>query len=212
MTNRVLIPALLGLTLLVGCGPKYPKCDTDESCHAGEYCVDGQCQECREDSHCASGEACNGGRCEPITGYCTSDDACGVNERCERNRCVTTGDDLTSRDDEAATPSCTLRSVHFDFDAAELDASARTDISENVRCIKERSIEQVQVTGHTDSRGTEEYNLALSDRRARAVKRYMASLGLADAAIRATGVGEEMATGEDEAGFRRDRRVEFLER
>jgi peptidoglycan-associated lipoprotein len=213
MTKRFLVPALFALaTLAMGCGAKYPKCDTDENCHAGEYCVDGQCQECREDAHCGPGKACNAGRCEEITGYCTTDDACGVNERCERNRCVTQGPTIERAGPTDATPSCNLAPVYFEFDAAELDSNARNAISANVRCIKERAIQAVQLTGHTDPRGTEEYNLALSDRRALSVKRYMVSLGLAEDRIRSTGVGEEMAEGQDEAGYRRDRRVDFAER
>jgi peptidoglycan-associated lipoprotein len=214
MTKRFFVPALVALAALTGgCGPKYPKCDKDENCHAGEYCVDGQCQECRTDAHCGPGKTCNAGRCEETTGYCTSDDACGVNEKCERNRCVTRGETLESSSREpAAAPSCELSPVYFDFDAAELDSSARNAISANVRCMKERGMETIQLTGHTDPRGTEEYNLALSDRRARAVKRYLVSLGVAERSLRSTGVGEEMAQGEDEASWRRDRRVDFAER
>jgi peptidoglycan-associated lipoprotein len=212
MKMRLFFLALIGLAFLaMGCGTKYPKCDTDENCHAGEYCVDGQCQECREDAHCRPGMACNAGRCEEITGYCTSDDACGVNERCERNRCVTQGP-AVSGDAPTAAPSCELAAVYFDFDAAELDSRARDAISANVRCIKERAMGAVQVTGHTDPRGTEEYNLALSDRRAQSVKRYMVSLGVPEGSIHSTGVGEEMAEGEDDAGYRLDRRVDFMER
>lgn len=211
MTKRIFVPVLAVLALLAsGCGPKYPKCDKDENCHAGEYCVDGQCQECREDAHCGPGKTCNAGRCEEVTGYCQTDDACGVNERCERNRCVQVASEATET--EPAAPSCSLSPVYFDFDVAELDSRARNAVAANVRCMKDRGIATVQLTGHTDPRGTEEYNLALSDRRALSVKKYMVSLGVSESAIRSTGMGEEMAVGTDEASYRQDRRVDFAER
>ena len=59
------------LFFAMGCGPTYPKCDNDEDCHEGEYCVNGQCQMCRTSSDCPTGQACNAGACEPISGFGT---------------------------------------------------------------------------------------------------------------------------------------------
>jgi peptidoglycan-associated lipoprotein len=70
----------------------------------------------------------------------------------------------------------------------------------------------VHVTGYCDPRGTEEYNLALGDRRARAVMSYMISLGLDGNAVSASSMGEEMAQGTDEGSWARDRRVEVTAR
>jgi len=69
----------------------------------------------------------------------------------------------------------------------------------------------VHLTGLTDPRGTEEYNLALGDRRAQAAKKYLDTLGL-ESTMSASSMGEELATGSDEATWGRDRRVEFQER
>jgi len=68
------------------------------------------------------------------------------------------------------------------------------------------------VTGYTDSRGTEEYNLALGDRRARAVIDYMGDLGADRSRLTSSSMGEEMAQGESEASWRLDRKVTFTER
>ncbi|HEY8432102.1 MAG TPA: OmpA family protein, partial [Sandaracinaceae bacterium] len=63
-----------------------------------------------------------------------------------------------------------------------------------------------------DPRGTEEYNLALGERRARAVQSYLQNLGIDASRIHASSMGEEMASGTDEASWARDRRVDFHER
>ena len=67
------------------------------------------------------------------------------------------------------------------------------------------------MTGLTDPRGTEEYNLALGDRRAQSAKKYLESLGV-DASLTASSMGEELATGSEESSWSRDRRVDFQER
>jgi len=65
------------------------------------------------------------------------------------------------------------------------------------------------VNGMADARGTEEYNLALSDRRARSVTSYLGSFGIDANRVTIRGLGEEMAKGQDEAGWQQDRRAEI---
>lgn len=65
----------------------------------------------------------------------------------------------------------------------------------------------LMLTGACDPRGTEEYNIALGERRASAVRDYMRALGLNSSRISITSVGEEIATGTDEASWARDRHV-----
>jgi peptidoglycan-associated lipoprotein len=60
----------------------------------------------------------------------------------------------------------------------------------------------------TDPRGTEEYNLALGERRAQAVTRYLSALGV-ESSLKARSVGEEMAAGDEDQGWARDRRAEL---
>jgi peptidoglycan-associated lipoprotein len=110
----------------------------------------------------------------------------------------------------AAPPpaACELTSVYFDYDSSTLSDSARDQLSRNASCIRERGTRGVQLTGMTDPRGTEEYNLALGERRAQSAQQYLKSLGT-DSSMSVSSMGEEMASGSDEAGWARDRRVEF---
>jgi peptidoglycan-associated lipoprotein len=74
--------------------------------------------------------------------------------------------------------------------------------------MRERGIRSAQLTGMTDPRGTEEYNLALGERRAQSAQQYLKSLGT-DGSLSVSSMGEEMASGSDEAGWARDRRVDI---
>lgn len=81
MTQNKLTLLMAGaLVLAVGCGPKYPNCDTDEICQSKrEVCVNGMCRQCRDDSHCASYGACgvcNSNACQKRDGCCTTDSEC----------------------------------------------------------------------------------------------------------------------------------------
>jgi peptidoglycan-associated lipoprotein len=109
-------------------------------------------------------------------------------------------------------PPCSLSAVYFEFDADALSSGTRDAIQANARCIQERGIAHVHLTGHCDPRGTEEYNLALGDRRARNVKRFLISLGVGRRAVSSSSMGEEMSSGSSESSWSRDRRVDFTER
>lgn len=206
--------ALCVMVLGSACGPEYPNCDDDEDCHDGEFCVNGQCQLCRDDRDCPAGQTCNGGRCDPIEGYCNGTGDCPAGQDCQNNRCVVSQSQDLDPPDTGPTSNgpCTIDTVYFDFDDDQLANSARDIISANVRCMRTRNVARLHLTGSTDPRGTEEYNLALGDRRARAVMQYMTSLGVERSALSASSSGEEMASGEDEAGWRTDRKVTFTER
>ena len=197
----------------VGCGPTYPNCDNDQHCHEGEFCVNGRCQDCRSDSDCGSGQRCAAGACEAIPGFCESDSACGADEECVGNRCrrrLTTSS-TTDTETRPAGP-CQLQPTYFSFEDDALDDAARRVLEANARCIQERSIPSVMVTGHCDPRGTEEYNLALGTRRANSTRDHLQRLGVERGHIRTTSRGEEDATGEDESGWARDRRADVSER
>lgn len=101
---------------------------------------------------------------------------------------------------------CELESVHFDFDSSDLDEKAREVLARDQRCAREKGATSLRVVGMTDPRGTEEYNLALGDRRARNAARYLNALGAP--APEATSMGSVMAKGEDEIGWAYDRRTE----
>jgi peptidoglycan-associated lipoprotein len=196
--------------LLAGCGPDYPNCDNDDDCHQGEYCVNGLCQQCRDDGDCPTGQTCRGGACAPAEGFCQSNGDCPDGQECRNNRCVA----MTQAQTDTTRPTsgegqCELGPVYFGFDQDALDSSARNAIQANVTCMRQRGAGSVHVTGHTDPRGTEEYNLALGDRRARSVVEYMSSLGVDSSTLSSSSMGEEMASGSDEGSWSRDRKATF---
>jgi peptidoglycan-associated lipoprotein len=198
-----------GGVFLVGCGPDYPLCGEDSDCHEGEFCIDGRCQQCRQDSDCEAGQHCADGRCEEIPGYCSGPGDCPDGQECRNNRCVVTA---TATETPTESGPCSLQPAYFSFDSSDLDDGARNTLQADARCINERQIAAARVVGHTDPRGTEEYNLALGDRRARAAQQYMESLGVACGVLQSSSGGEVMARGTDECGWSRDRRVEVQER
>ncbi len=201
--------ALLGAALFgAGCGPKYPKCEEDEDCKAGEFCVNQLCQKCRTDADCQTGQTCNAGACEDIVGYCDQNVSCPSGQECVGNRCQTPREEPLVRETQPST-GCQLQSVYFAFDSSNLESQARDAIARNAQCIREKRMRSVRITGLTDPRGTEEYNLALGDRRARSVEQYMSSLGIERGGLTVSSMGEELARGEDESGWAQDRRVDF---
>lgn len=108
----------------------------------------------------------------------------------------------------APEPTCDMETVYFAFDSSELDATSRAAVQEAVDCFNAQEPNvSLLLTGACDPRGTEEYNLALGERRAESVRNYMSSLGMNTSQISVTSVGEENATGTDEAGWARDRNV-----
>ncbi len=209
-TLVALMGTCIGLALSVAaCSPDYPKCDTDEDCHQGEFCVNNLCQQCRTNDDCPAGQRCASGACEAIPGYCTSDSQCAAGQACQNNMCVAKKQAaLTPPPDATPSAACELTPVYFDYDSSTLSDSARDQLSRNASCLRERGTRGVQLTGMTDPRGTEEYNLALGERRAQSAQQYLKSLG-ADSSMSVSSMGEEMASGSDEAGWARDRRVEF---
>jgi peptidoglycan-associated lipoprotein len=89
------------------------------------------------------------------------------------------------------TKSGVLKPAYFDFDSIVLSEAARGILQKNVEYLKKRSSTKVMVEGHADSRGTNEYNLALTDRRAAAVKAYVLSLGVTADRVSTVAKGEE---------------------
>jgi peptidoglycan-associated lipoprotein len=111
----------------------------------------------------------------------------------------------TSGGDTGAA-GCEVRPVYFAYDSSELDSRARSSLETSARCLTQRN-NTARVTGMTDPRGTEEYNLALGERRARTVTQYLSNMGVDQ--TRPHSVGEEMAAGNDESGWANDRRAEI---
>src|SRR5690554_3678506 len=100
--------------------------------------------------------------------------------------------------------------ILFDFDKAELKPAARENLANLARSLMEYDGTEVLLVGHTDSVGSDEYNQALSERRAQAARSYLISLGVSSLRIKAVGRGESepIASNDTEAGRAENRRVE----
>lgn len=105
-----------------------------------------------------------------------------------------------------------LSVVYFDFDSFSINAESKRLLDANAEWLKANSSRRVQVEGHTDERGTTEYNLALGERRAGAVKDYLASKGVSEAQLSTISYGEERpaVSGSTEGAWAKNRRGEFV--
>ncbi len=106
----------------------------------------------------------------------------------------------------------TLREViHFEFDEADLRGDARSRLDAKLPILTANPGVTLRISGHADERGSDEYNLALGQRRAAAAKRYLTERGVADGRIETVSYGEEqpVASGGDESAFAANRRAEF---
>ena len=104
-----------------------------------------------------------------------------------------------------------LGSVRFDYDSSTLTTESRRQLAENADWIKTNK-NTVQIEGHCDSRGSVEYNLALGERRAKAVKTYLTSLGVESKRMTIISYGEEkpIASGDSEEAYAKNRRANFV--
>jgi peptidoglycan-associated lipoprotein len=136
----------------------------------------------------------------PAEATCSEDSACGSSQLCIRSRCV----DVTPGLAECATVR-----VHFGFDRADLEQRELPELQRISRCLTADQGMHVIVEGNADERGTAEYNLALGDRRASAVERYLERLGASRAQLRTVSYGKEhpLCTEHDEACWATNRRA-----
>lgn len=83
------------------------------------------------------------------------------------------------------------KAIYFDFDKSELRAEAKDVLKDKADFLRDNPQYSVRVEGHCDERGTNEYNLALGDRRAHAAKKYLMALGISEDRISTISYGEE---------------------
>lgn len=220
----------LSAAILCGCPPAYPKCETDAHCsEKGEVCVQGECRECATDANCKPGFVCDANRCVPRP-ECKNDTGCGPGKKCRDGKCkvgeapegsCTTSSDCPSGQDcvegrcasKAAPAGCDYSPVRFEFNESRLTAEGQSRLTAIAECMKKEG-GKLRLEGHADERGTEEYNLQLSNRRAASVKRFLTDLGVKDGQLETVGYGENRPAmqGSTEEAFSANRRVELVKK
>ncbi len=100
---------------------------------------------------------------------------------------------------------------YFEFDRSDLSAEARAALVYHANYLKDNPSARYRLEGHADERGTREYNLALGERRAQAVERYLQVQGVSSNQLETISYGEEnpVDPGTSEAAYSRNRRVEI---
>jgi peptidoglycan-associated lipoprotein len=174
-------------------------CRDASQCQPGEVCAGNRCRPCQVDSECPAGGICEAGRCSRA--QCMKDDDCPQDKDCVRGRC------LGSTKPQGGPP-CPLESVYYGFNLSSLNSDAMNTLSQNAACLK-KTDRNVDLVGRADPRGTTEYNMALSDRRAQSARDYLRRAGVESARLKPVPRGNLDATGTDEASWARDRRVDF---
>ncbi len=113
--------------------------------------------------------------------------------------------------DPAMLPGINLSPVYFDYDSAQIRESERAKAEDAAKFLRTNTRAGVIISGHCDERGSREYNMALGERRALAVRQYLVSLGIDAAVIQTVSYGEEnpSAFGHDESSWSLNRRAEF---
>lgn len=112
---------------------------------------------------------------------------------------------------EANKVDLAKRVVHFDYDSSELSNEDYRTLQAHAQFLMANANSKVALTGHTDERGTREYNMALGERRAKAVQSYLITNGVNAAQLEAVSYGKEMPVnlGHGESAWKENRRVEI---
>ena len=121
-------------------------------------------------------------------------------------------DRVTSSTLDDLNRSAPLKPAFFEYDSADINATAKAALDDNAAVLRKNPSWAVTIEGHTDERGTAEYNLALGERRAVAARTYLVSLGIAADRLRTVSYGKEFPfdPGHDESAYSKNRRAHFV--
>ena len=131
---------------------------------------------------------------------CTTDGQCKSGMSCVSGRCIGRTQDLAA---------CMNVKVHFAYDSSEIPTEERGQLEHAAECLKSARSTKVKIEGNTDERGTEEYNMALGDRRAVSVATYLEKLGATKDQVQTVsyGKGDPICQEHDEACWQQNRRA-----
>ena len=114
--------------------------------------------------------------------------------------------------DQAAELKKGLQTIYFNFDSAALSEQARNTLAKDADLAKKIGKAKIRVEGNCDERGSDDYNLALGEKRAKEAVQYLANLGIPAERLTVISYGKEkpVATGHDETSWAKNRRDEFV--
>ncbi len=175
-------------------------CHNDMDCPGGrcwkaEGAATGRCGgECKTNADCQDGYECIGERCVKRQVGC-EETGCPPGRRCVNGQCVW---------------ACEMATVYYDFNEHVLTREARQVMERNVECARTLGV-AIRIEGHCDERGTEEYNMALGERRAQRVLQFLRDRGITSP-LNKISYGEErpVCRERNEACWSRNRRAEFI--
>ena len=148
----------------------------------------------------------------PTTPAPTADDAAAraAREAAERDRAAREAADLAAKSRATAMAQLTAI-INFELDKFDIRPDDQGNLDRKAAILQANSGVRVRISGHADERGSDEYNLALGNRRATSAKRYLSGKGIDDARIETVSFGEErpLDPGHDESAWAKNRRDEF---
>ncbi len=130
----------------------------------------------------------------------------------EEGRAARDGGAFTGAELDDPSSPLAKRLIYFEFDSSEVKGEFRATVSAHARHLADNAQAAVTLEGHADERGSREYNLALGEQRANAVRSLLLAGGAASAQIQTVSYGEEkaVASGHDESAWGQNRRVEIV--
>lgn len=179
-------------------------CDDSTPCPGNQKCRDNRCgAECMDNSECGAGQICKMNACvaKPECGEGADNPTCPEGQECMDGRC------------QVQIVQCGggVEPVLYNFNQSDIRRDQRGKLDKLAECLQQPNTAAVTLVGHCDERGTEEYNLALGERRAESAKRYLGNKGV-DASKVSTntrGEAEPVDDGHNERAWKKNRRTEY---
>ncbi len=134
-----------------------------------------------------------------------------VMEQARTDAAAQSAQSIATAQQSAEAQLATLTRINFDYDQYVLSAPARDTLAANATVLKALPTVKVKIEGHCDERGSDQYNIALGERRAQAAMNYLVSLGVNGGQLSTVSFGEEMPLdpGPGEEAWAKNRRAEF---
>ena len=177
-------------------------CDPEVACPGKQKCRDNRCgDECLGDNECSETQFCDSGSCSerPECGANALTPACPEGKECVGGAC------------QIKIVECTAEPVYFDYNRHNVKRSEGEKIESVATCLQGDNVANLVVEGHCDERGTEEYNMALGEKRAAATKKRLVKKGAPEDKISTMSYGKNRpaADGSNESAWKNNRRSEF---